>query len=64
MSSKGSNRVIRHRSSRLVEKHAGGIGKGPQKNPTKGTKNPFTENLKPEYSPSCDGSESSSRHDC
>ena len=26
---------------------ADGIGKGPEKDPTKGTKNPFTENLKP-----------------
>lgn len=63
MASKGSNRVVRQRASRLVEKQAGAIGKGPQKNPTKGTRNPFTEDLKPKNPPSSDGSESSSRDD-
>ena len=60
MASRGSNKVTRQRPSRLVQERAGAIGKGPQKNPTKGTKNPFTQNLKPKESPSSDRSESSS----
>ena len=46
MASTRSNNKTKQRWSRLDEKRAGGIGKGPQKNPTKGTQNPFTQNLK------------------
>ena len=46
-------------TSEILREAADGIGKGPQKNPTKGTQNPFTENLKPKESPSSDGSSSS-----
>ena len=42
--------------SRSEKRASGGIGKGPQKNPTKGTKNPFTENLKVKEPPSSGGS--------
>ncbi len=60
MASTRSNNKTKQRWSRLDEKRAGGIGKGPQKNPTKGTQNPFTQNLKVKEPPSSDGSGSSS----
>ena len=55
MASTRSNNKTKQRWSRLDEKRAGGIGKGPQKNPTKGT-----QNLKVKEPPSSDGSGSSS----
>lgn len=60
MASTGSNRVTRQRWSRSDEERAGAVGKGPQKNPTKGTKNPFTQNVKPRESQGSDGSGSNS----
>ena len=46
MASRASNNRTRQGWSRLDQKRAGGIGPGPQKDPTKGTQNPFTANLK------------------
>ena len=37
--------------SKLEEKRAGSIGPGYEKDPTKGTENPFTAHLKPAKNP-------------
>lgn len=47
---KSGTRAV-HGWSKLEEKRAGSIGPGYEKDPTKGTANPFTAHLKPANDP-------------
>ena len=45
----GVSRWLRRRkrvAGRFIEESANAVGQGPQKDPTKGTQNPFTKHLK------------------
>ena len=51
MATEKSEPRIVHGWSKLEEKRAGSIGPGYEKDPTKGTQNPFTAQLKPAKAP-------------
>ena len=51
MAREQSTGKTREYPGRLAEKQARGIGQGPQKDPTKGTQNPLTQNLKTKEPP-------------